>query len=111
MTSVLCSTPAHRNQLKNNPYLSDLGQGHLHAPELALVAQAELADELELGVEALLLERTARLLEGLADWEKGVGGWIVETEGGGGRRVSEKGKRVGSIEKKVAAAATTAAKE
>ena len=49
-------------------HLSDLGQRHLHAPELALVAQAKLADELELGVEALLLERAARLLEGLADW-------------------------------------------
>jgi hypothetical protein len=49
------------------PYLSDLGQSHLHAPELALVAEAKLADELELGVQALLLERTARLLEGLAD--------------------------------------------
>ena len=49
------------------PYLSDLGQRHLHTPELALVAQAKLADELELGIEALLLERTARLLEGLAD--------------------------------------------
>ena len=52
---------------KQSPHLSDLGQRHLHAPELALVAQAKLADELELGVEALLLERAARLLEGLAD--------------------------------------------
>ena len=55
------------------PYLSDLGQRHLHAPELALVAEAKLADELELGIEALLLKRTARLLEGLADcWSSRV---------------------------------------
>jgi len=37
----------------------------LHAPELALVAKAELANDLEFGVETFLLERTSRLLEGL----------------------------------------------
>jgi hypothetical protein len=38
----------------------------LHAPELALVAEAILADHFQLGVEALLLEGAAGLLEGLA---------------------------------------------
>ena len=46
--------------------LANLGQRHLHAPHLALVAQAKLADELQLGVEALLFERAARLLVGFA---------------------------------------------
>lgn len=46
--------------------LSDLGQSHLYPPQLALVAQAVLSDELELGIKTLLLERTAWLLEGLS---------------------------------------------
>ena len=61
------SLQAYKKSKFSNPHLSDLGQRHLHAPELAFVAQAKLSDELELGVEALLLEGTARLLEGLAD--------------------------------------------
>jgi len=47
-------------------HLPDLRQGHLHAPQLALVPQAELADQLELAVQPLLLEWPPRLLEGLA---------------------------------------------
>ena len=46
--------------------LSELGQGVLDAPDLALAAEAVLTDELELGVEALLLVGTAGRLEGLA---------------------------------------------
>lgn len=46
--------------------LAELGQGVLDAPDLALAAEAVLADELELGVEALLLVGTAGRLEGLA---------------------------------------------
>ena len=40
--------------------LADLGERVADAPHLLLVAQAELADELELLVEALLLEGAAR---------------------------------------------------
>ena len=32
------------------PHLADLGQGHLHTPELALVPQAELAHHLKLSI-------------------------------------------------------------
>ena len=39
--------------------LSELGQGILTAPDFALASEAVLAHELELGVEALLLEGTA----------------------------------------------------
>jgi hypothetical protein len=39
-----------------NPYLSDLGEHVLHSPDLALAAETVLAAELELLVEALLLE-------------------------------------------------------
>jgi hypothetical protein len=46
--------------------VTDLGQLHLHAPELALVSQAILANQLELRVKTLLLVRAPRLLEGLA---------------------------------------------
>ena len=46
--------------------LAELGQGVLDAPDLALAAEAVLADELELGVEALLLVGTTGRLEGLA---------------------------------------------
>ena len=46
--------------------LAELGQGVLDAPDLALAAEAVLTDELELGVEALLLVGTAGRLEGLA---------------------------------------------
>ena len=46
--------------------LAELGQGVLDAPDLALAAEAVLSDELELGVEALLLVGTAGRLEGLA---------------------------------------------
>ena len=46
--------------------IAELGQHELHAPELTLRAEAVLAEDLHLLVEALLLERAARLLEGLA---------------------------------------------
>lgn len=39
---------------------SDLGENKLHAPDLTLVSKAVLAGELELGIEAFLLERTTR---------------------------------------------------
>ena len=45
--------------------VAQLVERELHAPELALVAETELADSLQLIVETLLLERTTRLLEGL----------------------------------------------
>ena len=45
--------------------VAELVQRELHAPELTLVAETILADDLELTVETLLLERTTRLLEGL----------------------------------------------
>jgi len=50
---------------KNTRRVAELVQRKLHAPELALVAKAELANDLEFGVETFLLERTSRLLEGL----------------------------------------------
>ena len=50
---------------KNTRRVAELVQRELHAPELALVAKAELANDLEFGVETFLLERTSRLLEGL----------------------------------------------
>ena len=55
--------------------LADFGQGQLRAPELALVAQAVLADELELAVDALLLEGAARRLRrlGVVAEEAGLG--------------------------------------
>ena len=40
--------------------LSDLGEGELDAPHLTLVTQTILADNLQLLVEAFLLEGTAR---------------------------------------------------
>ncbi len=43
---------------------ADLGQDERDAPDLALVAEAVLSSELELGVQASRLERTARDLEG-----------------------------------------------
>ena len=46
--------------------LTDLGQSVLDPPDLPLVPESVLADELELLVEALLLEGAAGLLEGLA---------------------------------------------
>lgn len=45
---------------------ADLGERKLHTPNLALAAEPELAELLQLSIEALLLERTPRLLEGLA---------------------------------------------
>ena len=45
--------------------IAELGQHELHAPELTLRAEAVLAEDLHLLVEALLLERAARLLEPL----------------------------------------------
>ena len=45
--------------------VAELVQGELNAPELTLVAETILADDLKLAVETLLLERTTRLLEGL----------------------------------------------
>lgn len=39
---------------------------HLHTPQLTLVAEAVLANELQLSVETLLLERTTGFLESLA---------------------------------------------
>ena len=47
--------------------LTDLGNGVMGAPELPLVLQAELTDDLELVVDALLLVRTHWLLEGTAE--------------------------------------------
>lgn len=38
---------------------------YLHAPQLALVAQAELANSLQLSIQTLLLEGVPGLLEGL----------------------------------------------
>merc|ERR1719199_2195308 len=46
--------------------LTELGEGVLDAPDLALAAEAVLSDELELGIEAFLLVRTTGRLEGLA---------------------------------------------
>lgn len=43
--------------------LSDLGQGHLHTPELSLVPEAVLSDQLQLTIKTLLLEGTPWLLE------------------------------------------------
>jgi len=43
--------------------VADLREGHLHAPELALVPQPILADRLQLRIEPLLLIRSSRLLE------------------------------------------------
>jgi len=47
--------------------LADLGQGVLDTPDLTLVLQAVLANELELLVETLLLEWTAWSLGGLRE--------------------------------------------
>merc|ERR550514_786699 len=44
-----------------------LGEGELHAPHLTLVLEAVLADDLHLGIEAILLERALRLTERLTD--------------------------------------------
>lgn len=46
-------------------HLAQLGQLHLHAPQLTLVAEAILADNLQLVVEAFLLIRTTGPLEAL----------------------------------------------
>jgi hypothetical protein len=46
--------------------VTDFGQNHLHAPQLSLVAQAILSDQFQLGIQAFLLKRAARPLEGLA---------------------------------------------
>lgn len=46
--------------------ISDLAEDHLHAPELSLVAQAVFSNQLQLCIQALLLERAARLLKSLA---------------------------------------------
>ena len=46
--------------------VAQLVERELHAPELALVAETELADSLQLSIETLLLERTLWLAEGLA---------------------------------------------
>lgn len=43
--------------------VTDAAQGVLDSPELTLVAETVLADELQLGVETLLLERTTWALE------------------------------------------------
>ena len=53
--------------------LTELGEGVLDAPDLALAAEAVLSDELELGIEAFLLVRTTGRLEGLAVCD-GTGG-------------------------------------
>ena len=45
--------------------LSELGEGKLHPPNLTLAPQTVLANELQLGVETLLLVWTTRSLEGL----------------------------------------------
>ena len=46
--------------------ITDLAEDHLHAPKLTLVAKAILSNELQLGIQALLLKRASWLLEGLA---------------------------------------------
>ena len=46
-------------------HLTDLRQRKLHTPDLALAPEAILAAQLELRVEALLLERPPRGLKGL----------------------------------------------
>lgn len=48
---------------------------YLHAPELALVAQAVLAHKLQLSIQALLLEGTPGLLVGLAICRCAWGAW------------------------------------
>ena len=53
--------------------LTELGEGVLDAPDLALAAEAVLSDELELGIEAFLLVRTTGRLEGLAVCDGTVG--------------------------------------
>ena len=63
--------------------VAKLVQRELHAPELALVAETELADSLQLSIETLLLERTTRLLEGLGvcgTAEAGRPGSVVRRE-------------------------------
>jgi len=50
--------------------LSQLGENQLNSPELSLVTKTVLPDDLHLRVQALLLERTPWLLEGLAICEK-----------------------------------------
>ena len=45
--------------------LTELGEGELDAPDLALAPEAVLADELELAIETLLLVGTPRRLGGL----------------------------------------------
>ena len=52
-----------REQLTGS--FAELGKRQLHAPDLALAAEAILAEQLELLVEALLLVRAARHLRGL----------------------------------------------
>lgn len=54
------------------PHLAQLGQRQLDAPDLALAAQAILAHELELLVQALLLEGAAGRLEGRAVCRPGI---------------------------------------
>jgi hypothetical protein len=51
---------------KRPRYLTKLGKGILHSPDLALAPQSVLSDELELGVEAFLLVRTPGCLRSLA---------------------------------------------
>ena len=46
--------------------VSDLGEGHLDAPELPFVLQTVFTHELQLGLETLLLKRTTRSLRDLS---------------------------------------------
>ena len=64
--------------------VAQLVERELHAPELALVAETELADSLQLIVETLLLERTTRLLKVLES---------VGRQGRGGRGQSCVGEK------------------
>merc|ERR1711998_726439 len=49
---------------------TDLGEGETHTPDLLLVLQAILADQLKLSIETLLLERAARGLRFLVEVTK-----------------------------------------
>jgi hypothetical protein len=44
-------------------YISDLGQGHLHTPQLPLIPKTVFSDQFQLTIKALFLEGTPWLLE------------------------------------------------
>jgi len=86
-----------REQLTGS--LTDLGQRKLHTPNLGLASQTVLPAELQLLVQALLLEGTTGSVSCLAVyfilwWEGGRAcGWEGEREGRGGRRGRRGGRR------------------